>query len=100
MRAANIRCVVVETRRSRSATGRHCGQQSRDLLPWADPYIAQLMVKHQLQQAAARHDDSYARRPAPYNRFLTSELPPPLEQLPGPLDDPIRRQDWPGGDPA
>ena len=100
MRAANIRCVVVETHGSRATTGRHCGQQSRDLLPWADPYIAQLMIKHQLQQAAAQHADSRARRPALPGRFLRSELPPPLEQLPGPHEDPIRRQEWPGVDPA
>jgi hypothetical protein len=45
------RCVVVEI--PESAAGGDA--QPRDLLPWADPYIARLLSKHRLKSAL---DDS------------------------------------------
>jgi hypothetical protein len=55
MLSEQLRCVVVETDGG-DDVGRPQRRGYRDLLPWADPYIAQLLLRHQLQmdsQAAA-----------------------------------------------
>jgi hypothetical protein len=48
MLSGQLRCLVLET-----DAGDDVGQPQRrgfrELLPWADPYIAQLMLKHLLQ---------------------------------------------------
>lgn len=43
------RVVVVEVSDSRDAAR----PVSRDILPWADPYIARLLTKHRLEAALA-----------------------------------------------
>lgn len=48
MNKPNPRCVVVEIPEA-SADGQQ--PPVRDLLPWADPYIAMLLTKHRLQSA-------------------------------------------------
>jgi hypothetical protein len=42
--------------------------EPRDLLPWADPYIAQLVVKHQMQvEARQRRSQSDRMPPDPFH---------------------------------
>ena len=53
MASSNARCTVVEI--PVSSQGGPDDAPPRDLLPWADPYIAQLLSKHRLQAAL---DDS------------------------------------------
>jgi hypothetical protein len=78
MTSKSVRCTVVEVPVD------HDGEPlldaaPRDLLPWADPYIAALLAKHRLQAAL---DDSLrfvenevAERGPAWSRFQ-SELPP------------------------
>ena len=53
MAANNIRCTVVEI--PETSQGGPDDAPPRDLLPWADPYIARLLSMHRLQAAL---DDS------------------------------------------
>jgi hypothetical protein len=53
MASNNARCTVVEI--PDSSQGGPDDAPPRDLLPWADPYIAKLLSKHRLQAAL---DDS------------------------------------------
>ena len=53
MASSNVRCTVVEI--PEASQGGPDDAPPRDLLPWADPYIAKLMSKHRLQAAL---DDS------------------------------------------
>jgi hypothetical protein len=48
MLSGQLRCVVVETDGG-DDLGRPQRRGFRELLPWADPYIAQLMLRHLLQ---------------------------------------------------
>lgn len=92
----NVHCVVVEVP-AESASQEHRLDQPQDLLPWADPYIAQLLVKHQMQIAAEERRQELAASHA--DRFATgvwSDASPPFEEMPnGDLDtDPFRHGDW------
>ena len=49
MRVGNIRCRVVETDGGTDELWRPQRRGFRELLPWADPYIAQLLLMHQAQ---------------------------------------------------
>lgn len=53
MASSKMRCTVVEI--PDSSQGGPDDAPPRDLLPWADPYIARLLSKHRLQAAL---DDS------------------------------------------
>ena len=48
MLSSRLRCVVMETDAG-DDVGRPQRRGYRELLPWADPYIAQLLLRHQLQ---------------------------------------------------
>jgi hypothetical protein len=51
MLSGQLRCVVVETDGGPDELWRPQIRGFRELLPWADPYIAQLLLKHLLQSA-------------------------------------------------
>ncbi|HEY4312663.1 MAG TPA: hypothetical protein VGN12_24650 [Pirellulales bacterium] len=53
MATPNIRCTIVEVGGDHEMTDR--SQTSRELLPWADPFIAQLVERYRLRAAL---DDS------------------------------------------
>ena len=55
MRAKNVHCTVVEVDRDAHLVSCDTQEPPRDLLPWADPYIARLLTKYRLQAAL---DDS------------------------------------------
>ena len=57
MRSKLARCTVVEMPAEVSVGSENSQPTPRDLLPWADPYIAQLLVRYRLQAAL---DDSLA----------------------------------------
>ena len=71
MVAPNIHCVVIEvtSNPSRLAESNHRRHSSRELLPWADPYIARLVQKVKAEILAERSTGSHDR--------LSGELPPP-----------------------
>jgi hypothetical protein len=73
-----IRCALIEARPMSDSAPDEEADGFRDLVPWADPYIAALIEK---LRRSARFDD---RGPA-------CELPPPLDSR----DD--RGDDRPGG---
>ena len=50
------RCQVVEVPAEQQ--GSSARFESRDLLPWADPYIARLMIAHRLEVDMAEHRQS------------------------------------------
>lgn len=52
MLSGHLNCVVLETDGG-DDVGRPQRGGFRELLPWADPYIAQLMLKHLLQAGDA-----------------------------------------------
>ena len=75
MRACNVRCTVVEVPVVDDIHDGEVDVEPRDLLPWADPYIARLANKYRLQAAldesvrylndeTRRFDDHAPRRPA------------------------------------
>lgn len=89
-----IRCTVVEVFEP-GQTMEQDHFSSRDLLPWADPYIAQLLAMHQVQLADEPYSEpwsSQAGTPAPWDEswdipvaeqgrlghFLSDEASPPL----------------------
>lgn len=84
MRTKIARCDVVELPSATYAAG-EAGEGPRDLLPWADPYIAALLTKRRLQAALA---DSllFVRRQADVD-------------TPAPETEPrhVRRFTFPGG---
>ena len=51
MHGLTIRCQVLEVPDLDDTTPRDEGTWPRDLLPWADPYIARLLCKHRLEAA-------------------------------------------------
>jgi hypothetical protein len=51
MLSAQIRCTVIETAGGPDELWRPQPRGFRELLPWADPYIAQLLLRHQMQTA-------------------------------------------------
>ena len=55
MQAKNVHCTVVEVDRDAHLVSVDAQDPPRDLLPWADPYIARLLSKYRLQAAL---DDS------------------------------------------
>lgn len=55
MRSSLARCSVVEIPTASEVLRTGCQPGPRELLPWADPYIARLLAKHRLQAAL---DDS------------------------------------------
>jgi hypothetical protein len=90
----NVHCVVVEVPTQGSSQEHRC-DQPQDLLPWADPYIAQLLVKHQMQLAAEeRRQGLTASHSDRFTAGAWSEASPPFEELPGPDTHPPRRDDW------
>jgi hypothetical protein len=77
MRTKIARCTVLEVA---GTDGGNCLDATaqpvvRDLLPWADPYIAKLLARHRLQAAlddslTYLKDDRHGHEmPAPSNRF-------------------------------
>ena len=95
-----IRCTVVEVFEP-GQTMEQDHFSSRDLLPWADPYIAQLLARHQVQLADEPWDEewdvvfSQQRRPTNY---LNDEASPPLGDIELPRDRWQRRNGWAGGE--
>ena len=71
MVAPNVHCVVVEvtSNPSRLAESNHRSQSARELVPWADPYIARLVQKVKTEILAERSTGLQNR--------TTLELPPP-----------------------
>ena len=61
MHGLTIRCQVLEVSALDDITPRSEGTWPRDLLPWADPYIASLMLKLQRQhgQTEGLLDDEF-----------------------------------------
>ncbi len=61
MHGPTIRCQVLEVPDLDDTTPRDEGTWPRDLLPWADPYIASLMMKLQRQHGATERllDDDF-----------------------------------------
>ena len=55
MQAKNVHCTVVEVDCDAHLVSVDAQEPPRDLLPWADPYIARLLTKYRLQAAL---DDS------------------------------------------
>ena len=86
----HVHCVVVEVPSDTSMSELRI-DQPKDLLPWADPYIAQLLVKHQMQ-IAAEERDFVVRSDRFSHRGIWAEAPPPFERLPGSTNDPLRRK--------
>lgn len=73
--ARTIHCTVVEVP---AMTDPYLPQQRefRDLVPWADPYIASLLGKLRRTAAAEYGLDAGDRRTS----YLDAELPPPLDK--------------------
>lgn len=64
-----VRCQVVEVPADQTFGVR---QPPRDLLPWADPYIARLLVHHRLECAMVEREEALeqiAPDVLPINRF-------------------------------
>ena len=61
MHGPTIRCQVLEVPTLDDITPRDEGSWPRDLLPWADPYIASLMIKLERQRGATERllDDDF-----------------------------------------
>lgn len=83
MVAPNIRTVVVEVALTRDGRGRLV-RVGKDLLPWADPYIAKLVAKLKAEilaeRAAGQQEEgllSGAARQAEHHA-LRGEAPPPF----------------------
>jgi hypothetical protein len=79
MRARNIRCTVVEVPENTDMVRNDLTSLPRDLLPWADPYVAKLLAKHRLQSALNDSLDylkGAVHGPTPLaNRFCGDEQP-------------------------
>jgi hypothetical protein len=56
-----VRCTVVAVPIG-AELGMSCGAMARDLLPWADPYVAQLIKKLQEEVRRERRQLSVRRR--------------------------------------
>jgi len=99
MVASNIRCIVVEVPVNETLgleEGRLPSRpRARDLLPWADPYIATLIRNLQdevrEERAAAR---SEAREIAAAQATFLAEAQPPLVETPV-ESDPTHENLWP-----
>lgn len=81
MASSNVRCTVVEI--PVSSQGGPDDAPPRDLLPWADPYIARLLSKHRLQAALddsltfVEHEAfSRSQRPLPTYESTISDASP------------------------
>jgi hypothetical protein len=67
MRSRNDDCPVLNTQED----SQPCSSEPRDLLPWADPYIARLLDKHRLEAALhdsldfLRHDPAHEKPQVP-----------------------------------
>lgn len=79
MASNNARCTVIEI--PVSSQGGPDDAPPRDLLPWADPYIAKLMSKHRLQAAlddslnfVESEEFSRSQRPLPAYESTTSNV--------------------------
>ena len=59
MHGLSIRCQVLEVPTLDDTTPRDEGTWPHDLLPWADPYIASLMMKLHRQHGATELDDDF-----------------------------------------
>jgi hypothetical protein len=100
MLSTNVHCMVVEV----FEPGDTMDQDkfaSRDLLPWADPYIARLLSGPRFQQAATISAESTLKIPPQRGSQLSrlrNDLSPPLDEFPRPDDEPLRRDPWPGID--
>ena len=95
-----IRCTVVEVFEP-GQTMEQDHFSSRDLLPWADPYIAQLLTRHQVQLARESWDEEWEVPFSQQHRlthFLGNEANPPLGGGDLPHDQSLRRGRWRGGE--
>ena len=95
-----IRCTVVEVFEP-GQTMEQDHFSSRDLLPWADPYIAQLLARHQVQLADEPWDEEWD---VPFSQqrrithLLVDEASPPLGEMERPRDRWFRRGGLSGSD--
>ncbi len=117
MVASNLRCIVVEVPANQEEDVVVRRARARDLLPWADPYIARLIRNLQdevrSERAAARAEaaaqadtvaDGSPEFSSPdvspatdgFRRPPQAEAPPPLVGTPVPLD-PTHDDLWPRG---
>lgn len=97
MVASNIRCIVVEVPVNQEEEARFASPpRARDLLPWADPYIATLIRNLQdevrEERAAARAE---AKQRAAARATFLAEVQPPLVETPVEAD-PTHEKLWPG----
>ena len=76
MVAHNIHCTVVEIPQTTDLTQRRLS--ARDLLPWADPYIAGLIRRLQAEVKAERAVRRGQRSPGTHDRSLCAELARPI----------------------
>ncbi len=69
-----VRCQVVEVPADQTFGVRRA---PKDLLPWADPYIARLMVHHRLECAMVEREEALDRHTSPnvfsIDRFRNAE---------------------------
>lgn len=84
MRAKTVHCTVVEVDRDAHLVSGDTQEPPRDLLPWADPYIARLLTEYRLQAAL---DDSL--------RFVSDEAARALGGRAS--DSPVAYRDSRGG---
>lgn len=97
MVASNIRCIVVEVPANQNEASLAGRPRSRDLLPWADPYIAKLI--HNLQdevreERAAAQREAFELEKARATFELHAEAQPPLVETPI-ENDPTHEYLWP-----
>lgn len=95
MVASNLRCIVVEVPVTQEEARFVRQPRSRDLLPWADPYIAKLIRNLQdevREERAAARAETIERETA--RATFLAEAQPPLIETPV-ENDPSHDLLWP-----
>ncbi len=77
--ARTIHCTVVEVP-AMSDPYLPARREFRDLVPWADPYIASLLTKLQRTAHSEERRNARSRFAADLHDKLVDELPPPLDK--------------------
>lgn len=77
--ARTIHCTVVEVP-AMSDPYLPVQREFRDLVPWADPYIASLLTKLQRTAHSEESRNARSRFAAELHDKLVDELPPPLDK--------------------
>ncbi len=99
MAASRFRCTVLEISGDHGDSADVLAQGPREILPWADPFIAQLVAKHRLRAALddsldfLRNDASLPSLPEPrmpLKRQPSSRFAPPLDDV-----SPADVEGWP-----